>query len=325
MTDPNPDFDPRLGRLLAGRFRVRDCTAVNGMIRTYVGDHVALDRSVTIKCLEVGDRQGPIVDETRDRFLREAAELARLSHPNIVRIYERGEEDGTPFIVTERIQGVSLTRYLAESDVTPSLAIDIVDEVCRALAVAHRAGIIHQGLKPDAVYIRSDSTGELVVRVVDFGVADDFHTLTHADARLRVTPWYVAPEQALRQPADARTDVYALGCLLCRLWAGRTPFHHLAGPSVLVAHVRIPAPSLSELKPGAVFPDAFEWTVRHCIAKSPDDRFHSAADLRKALQLCRLALLRPDLKLRPRLEDGVLTVDDHIDTLLLGTELVLTD
>jgi serine/threonine-protein kinase len=294
------------------------------MIRTYVGDHVELERTVTIKRLVVGDRRGRMVEDTRARFLREAAELARLSHPNIVRIYERGEVDGVPFIVTERISGVSLSRYLAEIEITPSLAIDIVDEICRALGVAHSIGIVHQGLKPDAVYLRSDATGELVVRLVDFGVADDFHTLTHSDDRLRVTPWYVAPEQARREPADARTDIYGMGCLLCRLWAGRTPFEHLIGPSVLVAHVRLPPPSLQELDPTGQLPGIFEWTVQRCLAKDPGERFGSVAELRRALQLCRLALLRPDLRLSPRLVDGTLHLDEQLDPLLLGSELVLT-
>lgn len=318
------EHDPWEGRLLDGRFRVRERTATNGMIRTYVGEHVELERSVTIKRLVVGDRRGRIVEETRARFLRESAELARLSHPNIVRIYERGEVDGVPYIVTERIRGVSLERHLAESDITPALAIDIVDEVCRALGVAHAAGVVHQGLKPDAIYIRSDTTGELVVRLVDFGVADDFHTLTHEDARLRVTPWYVAPEQARRAPADARTDVYGMGCLLYRLWTGRTPFEHLSGPSVLVAHVRLPPPSLQELKPQATFPGIFDWTVQRCLAKDPADRFASAPELRRALQLCRIALLRPDLRFSPKLVDGELSLDEQLDPLLLGSDLVLT-
>lgn len=327
MTNSAVELEPDnwVGRTLGGRFRLRACTAVNGMLRTYVGDHVELERSVTVKRLHLGDRKGRVVDETRERFLREAAALAGLSHPNIVRIYDRGEQDGAPYIVMERIQGVSLSRYLLESEVTPSLAIDIVDEVCRALGVAHAAGIVHQSLKPDAIYLRSDATNELVVRVVDFGVADDFHTLTHADARLRVTPWYVAPEQARREPADARSDIYALGCLLTRLWAGRAPFEHLTGPSVLVAHVRNRPPTLADLKPDGSFPACFEWTVRRCLDKDPDARFCSAVELRKALQLCRLALLRPDVDLAPRLEEGRVVVEDDLDELLLGAELVLTD
>ena len=317
--------DAWVGRTLCGRFRVRACTAAVGMLRTYVADHVDLEHSVTIKRLWVGDRRGRRVQEARERFLREGAALARLSHPNIVRVYDRGEADGTPFIVLERIKGVSLARYLVESEGTPSLAIDVVDEVCRALGVAHAAGIVHLGLKPEAIYLRSDATGELVVRVVDFGVEDDFHTLTHTDERVRVTPWYVAPEQARRELADARADVYALGCLLARLWAGRAPFEHLTGPSVLVAHVRTPAPTLAALHPDGSFPPSFEWVLAHCLAKSPAARFRSVVELRKGLQLCRLALLRPDLDLHPRLEDGVVVVEGELSASLLGTDLVLLD
>lgn len=317
--------DPWAGRVLDERFEIRRCTAVNGMLRTYVAHHRELGRSVTVKRLCVGDRTGSGLEETRTRFLAEAAALARLSHPNIVRIYDRGDADGTPYIVMERIKGVSLARYLAESEVTPSLGIDLVDEVCRALGVAHASGIVHHNLKPDAIYLRSDATGELVVRVVDFGVADDFHTITHHDALLRVTPWYVAPEQARRAPADARADIYALGCLLYRLWAGRAPFEHLTGPSVLVAHLRTAPPTFAELGQTEALPSCFEWTARRCLEKDPAARFSSVDELRRALQVCRLALLRPDLDLRPRLMDGLLVVDDRLDDLLLGAELVLVD
>ena len=318
------DDDPWEGRLLEDRFRIRERTATNGMIRTYVGEHVELGRSVTIKRLVVGDRRGRAVEEARGRFLHEAAELARLSHPNIVRIYERGEWEGVPFIVMERIRGVSLAHYLEESAPSFSLAIDIVDEVCRALGVAHSVGVIHQALKPEAIYVRSDATEELVVRLVDFGAVDDFHTLTHADARLRVTPWYVAPEQARREAAGPETDIYGLGCLLCRLWAGRTPYEHLIGPSVLVAHVSGAVPTLADLNPLQRVPGIFEWTLQRCLAKAPVDRFESVAELRRALQLCRLALVRPDLRFSPRLVDGKLCLDERIAPLLLGGELVFT-
>ena len=155
------ELDPWEGRLLGGRFRDGSQASTHGMIRSDVGDHVELERSVTIKRLVVGDRRGRVVEETRARFLREAAERARLSHLNIVRIYERGDVDGVPFMVTERIRGVSLNRYLAEAAITLSLAFDLVDEIGRALGVANSNGIVHQRRKPDAVYLRSDATGDV--------------------------------------------------------------------------------------------------------------------------------------------------------------------
>ena len=96
------------------------------------------------------------------------------------------------------------------------------------------------------------------------------------------------------------------------------------GPSVLVAHVRLPPPSLQELKPQATFPGIFDWTVQRCLAKDPADRFASAPELRRALQLCRIALLRPDLRFSPKLVDGELSLDEQLDPLLLGSDLVLT-
>jgi len=315
--------DPWIGRLIDGRFWLRDLAATNGMVRTYLAEQADVGRDVSVKLLITDNSSGPEVEAVRARFVREAAALARLSHPSIVRIFDRGEVDGVPYLVSEHIRGVSLQTYLRHHPVSPTLAIDIIDELARALAVAHANGIIHRGLSPDSVHIRRDTLGDLVVQLVDFGVADDLHAMTDTVHPRRVTPWYLAPEQALHAAEDVRTDIYALGILLCRLLVGATPFSHLSGASVLVAHIRTPPPGFDVLRPGHGFPAMLEWTVQACIAKAPDDRFADTLEVRRALQLCRVALLRPDLQIDATLVEGRLEVSDEVAPHLLGSHVLV--
>jgi len=315
--------DPWLGRLVGGRFLLRRRVAINGLVHTYLAEQADLGRDVSVKLLVTGDGTRSEVAAVRARFVREAIALARLSHPSVVRIFERGEVDGVPYLVSEHIRGVSLQTYLRHHAVSPSLAIDIIDEAARALAVAHANGIIHRGLSSDSVYVRRDTLGDLVVQLVDFGVADDLQAITDTLHPRPLTPWYLAPEQALQAAEDVRTDIYALGILLCRLLVGVTPFSHLTGASVLVAHIRTSPPTFATLRPLHGLPDMLEWTVRACLAKSPDDRFADTLEVRRALQLCRVALLRPDLEVGVHLLEGRLEVADDVAPHLLGSHVLV--
>ncbi len=312
-----------IGQTLDGRFALREEIESTGMVRTFVAEQLGLGRLVSVRVLDIAGQTGPDIASAKAGFLREAAALARLAHPIVLRIYHRGEVNGAPYIVCELIRGASLQHHLRQTVISPALAIDIADEVCRALAVTHAANIIHRGLRPASVYVHRDAAADLVVRLVDFGVAEDAQSLSADDGPVRTTPWYMAPEQILRNTVDARTDIYLLGVLLYRLLTGRTPFSHLSGASVLVAHVRNEPPTFAEVAPKLDLPPVIEWTVRACLSKAPNARFASALALRRALALCRLALLRPDRVTSYQLQAGELVTDPHIDEHLLVSQMLV--
>ena len=246
----------------------------------------------------------------RKRFDREAASLARLNHPNIVRVYDHGTHAAMPYLVMEFIHGETLREYCGGRALAPKLALEIVDQLSRALGEAHENDLVHRDVKPANVFVEGDDSANLVVRLVDFGIAKDAtdaSEITGVDSVLG-TPWYMAPEQAMGDPVDGRTDIYALGVLLYRLLVGRTPFSHLRGAAVLVAHINTPVPSFASVlgDRDPQLPAAVEWTVRRCLEKSPSARFRDVEELRRALQVCRRALAEPETNFGMVLHHGVL-------------------
>ena len=321
----DPSEDPYLGQVIEGRYHLVKLIASSGMSRVYLASQPRLNREVAVKLLHMRDG-GADVEMFRRRFTREASAMARLNHPNIVRVFDHGTFNGIPYLVMEYIQGTTLRQYYKDNDIAPALALDIVDQVARALAEAHGNGIVHRDIKPANIFVSGDSTGDLVVRLVDFGIAkdsDDASELTGVDTVLG-TPWYMAPEQAMGEEVDGRTDLYALGVLLYRLLTGRTPFSTLRGAAVLVAHINTPAPPFSEFVPDHKLHPVLEWTSLRCLEKNPDSRFRDVSELRKAIQVCRLALAQPDLEIELGLNDGMIEAPEEIAELLVGTQFLLT-
>jgi|GEM_PF-3401546 len=317
--------DALVGAVIEGRYELVELIAASAMSRVYRAVQSRLNRQIAIKLLTVRDHIGHI-EMFRKRFEREASALARLNHPNIVRVFDHGTYEGMPFLAMEFIPGQTLRTYYRHHPITPRVAIEIVDQVARALAEAHDNGIVHRDVKPANIFVDGAGTSDLVVRLVDFGIAkdtDDNSELTGVDNVLG-TPWYMAPEQAMGEAVDGRTDLYALGVVLHRLLVGRTPFSHLRGAAVLVAHINAEVPPFARFRPDHGLPEALEWTVRQSLAKSPGDRFRDARELRKALQACRLALARPELDLGLGLVDGQVETSEDVAELMSGTQFVLT-
>jgi serine/threonine-protein kinase len=241
----------------------------------YRGHQHGLDRQVAVKVPTYEIAADPVQAQ---RFAREARAAARIVHPGVVAIYAIGElEDGRPYLAMQLIDGVPLDRVLGDGPVPAVRALRIVRDIASALSDTHAAGVVHRDLKPTNIMWRRDRNGDDRITLVDFGIA--VCKPGNADAtRLTTngligTPHYMSPEQAQGEPVDARSDLYALGCLLFELVTGTTPFEG-SGFEVLLAHLNHPAPRASERH--ACIPDAVDRLIEHLMQKRPDDRPASA-------------------------------------------------
>jgi eukaryotic-like serine/threonine-protein kinase len=280
--DENPERDPRLGLLVAGRFRLERRIGGGAMGDVYLASHEGLGRQVAVKVLRASARRG-----SRARFRREATIAARLTGVHVVRVTDFGElPDSSPFLVMDYVDGPTLAHELARRKRLPvDEAIGRALEICEALAEAHRAGIVHRDIKPANLLLARAPDGSRVLRVADFGVAkaEGESTLTGDGASLG-SPSYMAPEQIVdAHSVDARADLWAVGVVLYELLAGQRPFDgtSVAGTLLSVSHQQ--PVRLDALSPSAgISPDVAD-VVARCLAKNPDDRFANAAALADAL------------------------------------------
>jgi len=267
-------------RLLGGRYQVGELLGYGGMAEVHRGRDLRLGRDVAIKTL----RHDLARDATFQlRFRREAQNAAQLNHPAIVAVYDTGEERGSageelPYIVMEFVNGRTLKEVLAaEGRLMPRRALEIVSDICSALDFSHRHGIIHRDIKPGNVMLTQ--TGQ--VKVMDFGIAralaSGATTMTQTSAVIG-TAQYLSPEQARGEAVDARSDVYATGCVLFELLCGHPPFVGDNPVSVAYQHVREdPRPPSSSNRD--VTPD-IDAVVLKALAKNPINRYQSAGEMR---------------------------------------------
>ncbi|MFE9956235.1 Stk1 family PASTA domain-containing Ser/Thr kinase [Micromonospora sp. NPDC005299] len=280
-------------RLLGGRYQVGELLGYGGMAEVHRGRDLRLGRDVAIKMLRA--------DLARDatfqmRFRREAQNAASLNHPAIVAVYDTGEEtaptgETLPFIVMEFVNGRTLKEVLgAEGRLQPRRALEICADMCAALEFSHRHGIIHRDIKPGNVMLTQ--TGQ--VKVMDFGIAralaSGATTMTQTSAVIG-TAQYLSPEQARGEAVDARSDVYAAGCVLFELLCGHPPFVGDSPVSVAYQHVRETPPTPSTINPD-VNP-AVDAIVLKALSKNPLNRYQSAGEMRA--DLLRAAAGRPVL------------------------------
>jgi eukaryotic-like serine/threonine-protein kinase len=281
------------GRLLGGRYQVGELLGYGGMAEVNHGRGLRLGRDVAIKLLRA--------DLARDatfqmRFGREAQNAAALNHPAIVAVYDTGEEraptgESLPYIVMEFVNGRTLKEILnAEGPLLPRRALEISADICAALEFSHRHGIIHRDIKPGNVMLTQ--TGQ--VKVMDFGIAralaSGASTMTQTSAVIG-TAQYLSPEQARGEAVDARSDVYATGCVVFELLTGHPPFTGDNPVSVAYQHVREdPKPPSASNRD--VTPDV-DAVVLKALAKNPLNRYQSAAEMRA--DLLRAATGRPVL------------------------------
>ncbi|MBL8621735.1 MAG: serine/threonine protein kinase [Myxococcales bacterium] len=273
-------MDPRIGTVLAERYKVIERWSQGGMGTVYRGQHVELEREVAIKFLHEWAASEPAFVQ---RFEREAKAMARLQHPGCAQILDSGVAGGAPFVVMEFVTGESLLALIDRGAMPPARAIEIARQVLAALDHAHSHGIIHRDIKPANVAVMTSEFGDQV-KVLDFGLAKMAAATTNLTGPMAVgTPTYMPPEQGLGGTVDARTDLYAVGVLLFEMITGAPPFERDDPQAVIVAHRSEPPPLLSErLGDGSCSPE-LERVVMRALAKEPADRFPSAADMARLL------------------------------------------
>jgi hypothetical protein len=262
---------------LAGRYELGEVIGRGGMGTVYRATDLVLKRTVAVKVLPAALADA---DPTHvARFEREARAAASLNHPGVVAVYDTGVDEATRFIVMECVTGRDLAAILREqAPLEPARAVSIAERVADALAAAHAAGIVHRDVKPANVMVAEDGS----VKVLDFGIARalDGATLTHG-ASVLGSAAYMAPEQALGERADERSDIYSLGCVLYAMLTGRPPFTGEAAAAVLHQHVNAETRPPSQINPRV--PPALDALVIAMLAKAPDARPQSAAQLRGRL------------------------------------------
>jgi tetratricopeptide (TPR) repeat protein len=255
------------------RYKLEKELGRGGMGVVYLARDEQLDRLVALKFL------GSLLDDSEEykqRFIREAQTAARVSHPNIISIYDISANAGEAYIAMEYIDGPNLHRYLQKKGtLAPREAVNIVQQACAALQAIHDAGIVHRDIKPDNIILAKGG----LVKLMDFGLAKGAGARMTASNVVMGTPCYMAPEQALAKDTDARTDIYAIGLVLHELLTGKTVF---AEGNVLQRQVQeLPA------APGAAvegIPPLLDQIVMKCLAKKPEERFQSAQELAKWLR-----------------------------------------
>ncbi len=260
-------------RLLDGRYRVGPRIARGGMASVYEAHDVRLDRTVAVKIMHPGLADSD--SDVAERFVLEARAAARLSHPNVVAVYDQGDDDGTVYLAMELVTGHTLRDTVArEAPLPPSRALALTEPVLSALAAAHRAGLIHRDVKPENVLIATDpESGASRVKVADFGLAKAVGTETGHTATqglLIGTVSYLAPELVVDGRADARADVYAAGVMLYELLTGRKPHEGESPIAVAYRHVHHDVPPPSALEPG--IPEYVDALVARATSRDRDQR-----------------------------------------------------
>jgi eukaryotic-like serine/threonine-protein kinase len=268
------------GRVLAGRYELGRVLGTGGMATVYLAGDRVLQRQVAVKVLNPPYALDPAFVE---RFAAEARTAARLSHPNVVAVFDSGADAGVHYLVMEYVPGESLVALLRrQGPLPPRRAAGLAAQVCAALAAAHAQGVIHRDVKPGNVLLAGDGR----VRVADFGIAKA--ATDHAgtgDGMVLGTAAYLPPEQAQGGPADARSDLYALGCVLYELLTGAPPFGSKTDSlpmAILERQVRQPPEPPSARNP--LVDHGLDAVVLTALAKRPEQRYQSAQALRDDLE-----------------------------------------
>ncbi|MEC5150023.1 Stk1 family PASTA domain-containing Ser/Thr kinase [Cryobacterium sp. GrIS_2_6] len=256
--------DPMIGRLIDGRYQVRSRIARGGMATVYLATDLRLERRVALKVMH-----GHLADDNafKARFVQEARSAARLAHPNVVNVYDQGQDADMAYLVMEYLPGITLRDLLKDyGRLTSEQTIDILEAVLSGLAAAHKAGIVHRDLKPENVLLADDGR----IKIGDFGLARAANNNTATGQALLGTIAYLSPELVTRGIADARSDIYALGIMTYEMLTGEQPYVGEAPMQIAYQHANdtVPMPSLRV----TTVPHELDELVSWATARDPEQR-----------------------------------------------------
>ncbi|MDP3509375.1 MAG: protein kinase [Candidatus Melainabacteria bacterium] len=281
-----------LNELIGGSYRVLEFIGEGGMGLVYKVEHIHMNKILALKVLKTEQ----LSENVWKRFRLEAQAISRLDHANIIKIYDMNQTpDGRPFYTMELLSGESLADYLQEHQRLPiNLALPIFRQVCSALAYAHERGIIHRDIKPGNIMLLEPTGSGLAsglgsrVKIVDFGIVKVLDSAEQIGQGLTMqgevfgSPLYMSPEQCAGSKLDARTDMYSVGVTLFQALAGKPPLLGRSAAETTIMHHTVIPPSLAEVA-GVDFPPELEAVVAKMLAKAPDDRYRSLAEVASVL------------------------------------------
>lgn len=268
--------DPMIGRLIDGRYQVRSRIARGGMATVYLATDLRLERRVAVKIMH-----GHLADDSqfKQRFIQEARSAARLAHPNVVNVFDQGQDEDSAYLVMEYLPGITLRDLLHDyGALTPEQTLDITEAVLSGLAAAHKAGIVHRDLKPENVLLADDGR----IKIGDFGLARAVSANTATGAALLGTIAYLSPELVTRGIADARSDIYAVGIMMFEMLTGEQPFKGEQPMQIAYQHANdsVPAPTSVNHRVPQRLDDLVLWAT----SREPDERPVDAREMLDSLR-----------------------------------------
>lgn len=265
-----------IGRLIDGRYQVRSRIARGGMATVYLATDLRLERRVAIKIMH-----GHLADDNtfKTRFVQEARSAARLAHPNVVNVFDQGQDADMAYLVMEYLPGITLRELLKDyKKLTPEQTVDIMDAVLAGLAAAHKAGIVHRDLKPENVLLADDGR----IKLGDFGLARAASANTATGQALLGTIAYLSPELVTRGVADARSDIYAVGIMMYEMLTGEQPYVGEAPMTIAYQHANDQVPTPSSKNPAV--PVELDELVVWATARDPEERPNDAREMLERLR-----------------------------------------
>ncbi|NTV38938.1 MAG: serine/threonine protein kinase, partial [Demequinaceae bacterium] len=298
--------DPLLGRLIDGRYEVRERIAAGGMATVYLALDKRLERLVAVKVMHATFGTDSDQGEFASRFRREAKASARLTHPGLVRVYDQGTDGDLSYLTMEYVDGENLrTRLNHEATLTVGESLGMIEAILDALSAAHRLGLVHRDVKPENVLIDEDGRPKLA----DFGLARAVTEVTSTSTgTVMGTVAYLAPELVQRGEADARTDIYAVGIMLFEALTGRQPFTAPSAIEVATRHVHEDVPPPSTYAPW--LPAELDLLVVSLAAREPSGRPANATSALAMVRQTRAMIDEPTLDRKADPPSGALRLVD---------------